>query len=359
MSSFKAEPLRLALLILIALVNGVLHGGYFPERKDRPLYSHPDDELRLKYRVKDKLFKRPQTKDERDAWEKWIDDRHRIAGQNLLDTATFFDQNLLLEGPEPEQEPYINRSFFRLRTGAQFIQGDSVEPIFRLRSRFHLPNLKKKVHLILDSATETFVDREISEDRDPFRTGEASSEDFGVNTALRWIFYEDLRQRFDLDIGARLRFPAQLYIKGRWQRKKQVGSWLVHFQQNLYAILNDDTGATSALHFHRPIGDRYRFTWRNRINGVINPDRASWSVGPSLHVYLGKKRALRTYVSLSGEAYEDFEHNDVGWAVHYRQNIWRPWMWLFIEPEVHFPRTEDWAAQNRLSIGLESQIGHL
>lgn len=332
--------------LAISLLGGVL---ILPQEA---IANHHED-LRLRYWVPKKDYRsleKPPLK-----LIQWMDYSHSSVGEQIRLSARNFDG---LFG-KPDDDDSENNSRILTRTGVLKEEGEDPSPLLRFSAKLDLPKIKKRWKLLVDSTTETFFTKTLTGTRDPFRVGEAGdTDDQVITTALRWSIIEDVRQILNIDIGAKLRASPKAYVKANYLKRWPLSDKLdMVFNQHVFGVINDDSGSSTSLDFNRNINEELFYRIHHRYTRLFKDNFSTWQVSHSLYQTLSKRASIAYHVSVSGEHDDRFYHNDFGLAVQYKRNFFRPWMWLFIEPEMHFPRSRDWRRTHQITLGIEALFG--
>ena len=91
-----------------------------------------------------------------------------------------------------------------------------------------------------------------NDDFDEFSEGGGNSNTF--TSALGWTLKQTKKLFIDLKAGLKVASPLEPYVKSRLIRHfKLSNTWSFDFEQNLFAIINDETGSTTSFRFSKRI----------------------------------------------------------------------------------------------------------
>jgi len=262
---------------------------------------------------------------------------------------------------KPEDDEQLNQSRVLARFGLQKVESENPTPLLRLSSHIDLPKIKKRWKLLVNSTTESFFTKRLSGAGDPFRLGEAGENvNQVVTTALRWQVVRELHQSLDVDLGAKIRVSPQAYLKGsylkRWMLRENLD---MVFNQNVFGVINGDSGSSTSLNFNRSYGEDRLYCIHHRYTRIFAETFATWQVTHSLYQVISPRSTIAFHTSVSGDDEIGWRHQDVAFAVQYKRKVFRPWIWIFIEPEIHHPRKQNWQRTHQISVGLETLFGSL
>jgi|SaaInlStandDraft_1057018.scaffolds.fasta_scaffold01201_6 hypothetical protein len=319
----------------------------------QPLLSDHHEDLRLRYW----LSKREQSSLVNPSWEpfKWLDLGHASISDQIRLSAQGFDG---LFG-EPEDDDLLNHSQILTRLGIQKEEGEDPSPLLRFSAKMDLPMMKKRWKLLVNSTTETFFTKRLTGSGDPFRLGESSdNENQVVTTALRWSLIKDVRQILNIDLGAKVRSTPKAYLKANYLKRWPLRNHFeMVFNQHVFGVINDDSGSSTSLDFTRNYGKNRLYRIHHRVSRIFEDDFFTSQVSHSLYQILSPKATLALHASISGDNQTQWRHNDIAFAFQYKRSFFRPWIWFFIEPELHHPRYRDWKRTHQVTLGVETLFG--
>jgi hypothetical protein len=222
-----------------------------------------------------------------------------------------------------------------------------------------LPYFKKRFKLLVDSTSERLFEDQFA-GSSTIDQQNSSDKNYSLSTALRWSLIKTINQHWVIDSGVRVRFPPKAYLNTEYEAQKKLPhNWNFNFNQKLFAVINDESGGTSTFELSHPLCPKKLFKIHQRFHLTDETEELEITHGYQFYHQIDSKKALYVGAHVYGHTEPDFEHTGWGISSQYKMNIFRPWMFLFIEPNITYPRDENWKAQHAFSIGFESYIGHL
>jgi hypothetical protein len=285
----------------------------------------------------------------------WMDRSHASISDQIRLSAQSFDG--LFGSPDGNEKN--NSSQVLSRFGILKEEGEDPSPLLRFSAKMDLPKMQRRWKLLVNSTTETFFNKSLTGTGDPFRLGESSENVSQVlTTALRWNLIQDVRQILNIDLGAKVRSSPKAYLKGNYLKRWALPlSWEIVFNQHVFGVINGDSGSSTSLDFNRPFSPDRLYRIHHRYTRLFEEHSSTWQHSHSLYQVLSKKATLALHASVSGEHKRIWKHNDIAFALQYKRNFFRPWIWGFIEPEIHHPRTRHWKRTHQITLGLETLFG--
>jgi hypothetical protein len=244
-----------------------------------------------------------------------------------------------------------NQAGGRVSGHLYWTEHDGIDPKFRFRVRYPLPNL--------DNRVDAFIGRET---RDEYLTDVGGSSDptaplFGVDDEeelLIGLGYHPVRgdvQRFRVSFGVKVDFPPEPYVKARYRYVRPLGrSSLFRWRQTVFWELEEQAGTTTNLDLERRLGDPFLLRWTNTGTISGRTEGVDWWSNLTLFHSLSDRRAFAYTVWASGESQREVPLEEYGLRMVYRQRVHREWLFVDIGPLVSWPKDEA-GEERQLSLG--------
>lgn len=255
--------------------------------------------------------------------EALIDESRRYIGETFCSATLWFDG---LFGGEPDIENARAVSG-RVELSSLYTEADGFQPKARLRLKYDLPNLKKRVNF--------FAGRD---DRDNFIQDREEgfairSSVFGVETEDRWLAglgYSPpgkYAQRVDFRVGARLSTAPEAFVQGRLRRNVFVGDRSVwRFKETVFYENRDGFGSTTSADYDYVLRRRLLFHWGTVGTVSEATDGLDWRSATVLYQNLGSRSAIAWELFLRGSTGADIDLREYGARTIYRRPLNRQWL---------------------------------
>ncbi|HKV11806.1 MAG TPA: hypothetical protein VJ725_26905 [Thermoanaerobaculia bacterium] len=307
--------LRLMLPLLLALLAVACAGRNKPATaaSEAPeLVGPPEPSLRELCRVK--------TPEEQDL----LDESRQRLEETFCGATLWFDG---LFGGQPDVENARAVSG-RVELSTIYTEADGTEPKGRLRLKYDLPNLKKRVSLFLGR-----------DDRDNVVQGREEgfairSSVFGVETEDRWLAglgysppgrYKD---RLDFRVGARLSSAPEAFVQGRLRRNVFVGDRAVwRLRETVFYENRDGFGSTSSADYDYVLRRNLLFRWGTVGTVSEATDGLDWRSATVLYQNVGSRSAFAYEIFLRGTTGSDIGVREYGARTVYRRPLNRQWLY--------------------------------
>lgn len=251
-----------------------------------------------------------------------IDNSRRVLEETFCGATLWFDG--LFGDRDVENARAVSG---RVELSAIHTQADGTEPKARLRLKYDLPNLERRVNLFLGR-----------DDSDDFVQGRQEgfairSSVFDVETQDRWLAglgYSPpgrWKDRLDFRVGGRLSSAPEAFVQGRLRRNVFVGDRSVwRLRETVFYENRDGFGSTSSADFDYVLRRRtLLFHWGTVGTISEATDGVDWRTATVLYQNLGSRSALAYELFLRGST-DDAYVREYGARTIYRRPLNREWL---------------------------------
>ncbi len=283
----------------------------------------------------------------------WVDRSHSWIETGLFDMVVWFDRFFGDERMKITERP---EWFLRWKTEFRWDQEENF--IFRssVRASLHLPRLKKRWRLVFTSESRGDPTAVIPED--PGNPGvNPASQVRSSSTELVYNIFQTPRSTLDAGAGVQVKIPPNAFLRTRFQHARPLApDTLGRFTATAYWDHRDGFGESNQLDLERWLAPPTLLRWSNSMT-ITETDRWwTWGSELSLLHKLSPKSAITFAGGASGSTHPSWVATDYRILARYRRSIWRKWLFLEGEPDIHWPRKEDgsrkplWGATLRVEV---------
>lgn len=293
----------------------------------------------------------------------WLDRTQYKVSSKICGAALWFDH--FFGDARYEEEDLKSR--LTVKTALRVAQGNDSNFRAILRAKVRLPQLKNRLQLMI-SSEEDDKNVEPSNARDGnireavglpsarFRAG-------GGFIGLRWTPLTGLEDTLQFSAGIRAKLPVRSFVSARYRYSYAYSPRaLIRATQSVF--WEDDNGG---------FGESSRLDWEYlfnqrtvlRLNGMGTFSQESegvdWETGASLLHGLSAKKAISLNLSTKGVTRPSTWLKEKRISILYRQNIYKPWLFVEVEPEVSWIQEFEDSPTERVGaiiLRLEAQFGH-
>lgn len=300
----------------------------------------------------------PDGRETEDEETKWID---RLPGRLYAITCSpvsWFDG---LFGPNRFENEYQN-THGHVTLGTLWDERGNFQRVTRAKVRVYLPQLSERFNAFVGRLDEDNFVREDqrSSETTALPTPEPFSRNLDDATLLGLGYNEPLKKNgsFDGDVGVRVRFPLDPYVKGSYRIARPVGEKnLMRLRETVFWQSSEGFGTTTRLDWDRVLADDFFTRWTGSGTFSQNTIGMRWYSTLTLYQMLRHKRALAYEIKSYGSTDNDVPLNNYGFTAIYRRSAWREWLWLELRAGIDWPRdTLDQVRQSNLNAGLIFEV---
>jgi hypothetical protein len=242
--------------------------------------------------------------------------------------------------------------------GAEYTDYDDFDPRLRVRVRAPLPNMDRRLDLIVGRVDETtYVSDTAGEDLDFFNPGVVNQRD----QEPEWLLGLGHRSRnrrsgWDWDAGVRLRVPPRPYTKLQYYYNKAFSENTdFHFRQTFFWRSDDGFGTTSRGEFTHALNPSDML--RSEAIATLSEDTegTEWYFGQTWYHRLEGDNAISLRAFVSGATDHPGELREYGLNLIWRRPFTREWLYLSLGPSVTWPR-ELVSEEREMSLGFGAWI---
>ena len=258
----------------------------------------------------------------------WMDKGHASIDKGADSLAIWLDSFF----GTPSSDIENANTALRLQLNNHWEENEGVETKVRLRGKLHLPRLSKRLSLVFLDEDENDTDNDIAKEA-------VDEERNSTDVALQYNAKETKRSRLDIKLSVRSDFEPKISARYRynypfWDYYK------VEFTETVFYRTDDGFGSTTRVRLDRTLSSNKLLSWSNRAKVSEDFDGTRWSSTLSLAKRLTNDRALSYVVGASGETKPDRLTTRYGVSVVYRQKIFRPWLFVELEPAYQWDKSD-------------------
>lgn len=279
-----------------------------------------------------------------------LDETRQVLEETFCGATLWFDG---LFGGEPDVKNARDVSG-RVELSTLYTQAEGVDFKPRLRLRYDLPNLERRVNVFLgrDDRDEFVEDR-----REGFAV---RSSVFGLETQDNWLAglgYSPpgrWANKLDFRVGARLKTAPEVFVQGRYRRNIFIGdSDVWRFRETVFYENREGFGSTTSMDFDRVLQRNLLFRWGNVGTFSESTEGLSWRSAALLYHNLRRSRAVAGEVFVRGTTGAEVPLREYGTRLIYRQPVGKPYLFGELITGYTWPRFErDEPREGSAMIGL-------
>ncbi|WP_087461034.1 hypothetical protein [Oleiphilus messinensis] len=244
-----------------------------------------------------------------------------------------------------------NSSYLRVRVGPTWASGEDFNFDPDIKFKLALPLTRERYQLVFESDPDD--GKSLSDKSRENITGSQSTDDRATG-ALRLI--SELSQDWSMtnDVGIRLAFPPDPFVRSRAKRKWQIEPGLsTNLSLSGYYFVTRDWGADIKIHTDKELTSSILF--RNTFETHWDKSDDSWEFGLTFDLFheLNRTRAIRYRFAMLADSKPDPDWTSFYLESTYRRRIYKNWLFYEIIPLVSFPEDKDFKPKPELTFKIE------
>lgn len=283
-----------------------------------------------------------------DSINNWIIERRRHHSRQIEALGLGLDRTL-------SGETYIdqkNDTYLRIGAYNQYTEDGRMGFEPEIRFRLDLPTVEEKFRLIVESDSDDLAPLSEQEQRGTLTPEE--QEDTGFTSgALRWL--NPISDKWDAsaDIGARLRFPPQIFVRGRTWSDWDLADWRLRVDQRIFWYSQEGWISRSWLGFHRDLGEHWDFRASSEARWVHRNRGFELAQIFRFQRYYRNRHFVRFRIGALGDTYDSWRKTEYFSDLLYRKRLHDTWLYGEIIPAMRYRREEDFKPEASLTFRIE------
>jgi len=156
------------------------------------------------------------------------------------------------------------------------------------------------------------------------------------------------------DFGIKVPLPLQPFVRTRASYTASLDGWRMKTTQSIFWFSRTGAGETTQIDFEHAIGDPALFRATSTATWMHALQRFDLREDLGIYHTLDEKRALLYEASAIGVDRPQSQVNDYVLSLRYRQQLNRRWLFLEINPQLHFPKENSYRSTPLLLLRLET-----
>ena len=244
-----------------------------------------------------------------------------------------------------------NKSFVRFRAGGAWVEGKGYVDDTDIKFRLHLPATKRRFHIVIEN---TLDDKESLEEKTRPSLSESNGiDDSSVTAAIEFARSEAKHWKTKASLGVKARLPGDMFVKFSAKRRWDLGdSWTMPYRFKAAEYLNDKWEIEQSLAFERPLENELFFSAKSSIDW--EEDEATVAAQTfSLRKRLSDNKGVDYRLGIIGEDVAKPRITSYFISAHYRELLYKDWLYLNVIPEVNYPRDQGFESIFSLTVRFE------
>jgi hypothetical protein len=283
----------------------------------------------------------------------WLDRSHSWIEGEMFDVVVWFDRFF-----GDERMVVIERPEAYLRWKSELRWDEEEDYSFRssVRASLRLPRMKKRWRLVFTSESQGDPNAVIPED--PGNPGlNPASQVRTSSTELVYDIFRTTHSVLDAGVGVQVKIPPNAFVRTRFQHARALAlKTLGRLTVTAYWDAQKGFGESNQVDLERWLTPPTLLRWSNSFTIEENGYGWAWGTDLSLLHKISPRSAITFSGGASGSTQPAWIAQNYRVLARYRRNVWRKWLVLEGEPEVHWPRMEDGSRKPLWSLTLRAEV---
>ncbi len=222
------------------------------------------------------------------------------------------------------------------------------------RMKLKLPITEWRLRLLVETDPENnLTDEPITS---PPVTNRKVSVPSTLALAVRYEKKEDVRWYFNTDVGIKFRGIAKApnpFVRARSSYTAPIGQWRLKASESVYWFNTTGLGETTLLDLDRIVSAQFLFRATSSAIWLYDTQNFSLRQNMTLFHTLSDRSALSYQASVIGASEPQLRVTDYVLQLFYRYRMNREWLFFEFNPQLHFPREQNYNSSPTLNVRLE------
>ena len=244
-----------------------------------------------------------------------------------------------------------NKSFVRFRAGGAWVEGEGYVDNTDIKFRLHLPATKRRFHIIIEN---TLDDKESLEEKSRPSLSESNGiDDSSVTAAIEFARSEAKHWKTKALLGVKARLPGDMFVKFSAKRRWELNDlWTMPYRFKAAEYLNDDWEIEQSLAFERPLENELFFSATSSIEWKEDEATVGAQIF-SLRKRLSDRKGVDYRLGVIGSDVANPRVSSYFIGVHYRELLYKDWLYWNVIPEVNYPRDQGFESVFSFTVRFE------
>ncbi len=256
-----------------------------------------------------------------------------------------------------------NKSVLQIDATQVTQEGNTPTIGLSFKAKFHLPNAQKRLHLLLESNPDQnlpgqTLGQQLQQQQTSLFREVSTPDSYGA--ALRFGNSEEDPLQLNVDGGLKADNGKEFYTYSIHPFARSSASYiypmnLVQLKATESAFWFNSTGLgeTTLLEIDHKITDKVLFRATSGITFLVNNEADTYHQDFAIFDTIDKEKSLLYQITANGVSRPASEFNEYVALVLYRRRVHQDWVFLEINPQLHYPKINNFQLNSELILRLE------
>ncbi len=256
-----------------------------------------------------------------------------------------------------------NKSVLQIDASRTMLQGNAPNVALTFRAKFHLPNAQKRLHLLFESNPDqnlpgqTLLQQFQQQEASVFKSV-ATPDSYGA--AIRFENKEGSPYQLSADGGLKADSGQQFYtysihpfVRSSASYVQNLNSLQLKLTQSLFWFNSTGLGENTQLDLDHHYTDKVLFRATSGATFLVSNEDFTFHQDFSIFDTIDQQASLLYQLSANGVSRPSAEISEYVALVLYRRLIHQDWVYFDINPQLHYPKANNFQVNSELILRLE------
>jgi len=248
-----------------------------------------------------------------------------------------------------------NNSIIMLETSTTMEAGGNVASAFNGIAKLDLPAAQRRFQLVLESDPENNTAGDVTQGQPVVAKKPVATKRLAAS--LRFEKAEKKHWYFSSETGIIAQFPLDPFARLRGRYESPIGDWRLNVAETVFWFSTIGLGETTQIDMEHILSEPVLFRATSTATCFEEPQNCGLRQDFSILQTLNEHTGLIYEASVLGSNKPQLEETAYVLQLRYRYRVHREWIFVEVNPQLNFPRTDEYKLNAVLFLKLEMIFG--
>ena len=248
-----------------------------------------------------------------------------------------------------------NKSVIQLEFNETLQEGGNSVFAFEGKAKLDFPAAEKRFRFVIESNPEKKTAGEVKKDQVSTIKETPAKEQYAAS--LRYEKEEESNFNFSSELGAKLQFPLDPFVRTRGSYSKSFDDWRLKISETVFWFNTIGLGETTQIDMERLLSPPVLFRATSTVTCFEAPQNCDLRQDFTVYNTLSDRAVIQHQASVIGFSQPKFTETAYVLLSRYRYRLHKDWVFYEISPQMNFPRTDGFKMNTLLLLRLEVLLG--
>lgn len=248
-----------------------------------------------------------------------------------------------------------NKSVIQMNLSETMAQSGNNAFAVEGQAKLDLPAAQHRFQFVLQSNPEKNTAGEVKKDQPVDPNAAKTSDKYAAS--LRYSKAEEERWHYSTEAGIKFQFPLDPFARARVSYSMPVLDWRLKLSENVFWFSTIGLGETTQFDMEHVLSEPVLFRATTTSTCYEAPQNCDLRQDMTVYHTLNERTALLYQASVIGVSQPSLTETAYVLLVRYRYRMHKDWIFLELNPQLNFPKTDDFKLNAYLLLRLEILFG--